>query len=470
MRSIGRSRIAVPVAIVLALLVLVVNETGYRSAQHFELASSDAVAARLALVQLRRQLVAAESAQRGYLITARPEYKAPFLQARAELQGKVEELQRRFGPDHPHAQAVRRLEKAAVERISELDEVLRLFELGDRERAVTLVLTDIGREKMDAVDENVELIESATLTAFLGHQARQQQALAWSHVGIAVLTLFGLLVVLASLRQLRLRESERAQQQAELQAERDKLETEVAARTAELTEIATHLQTVREDERGRLARELHDELGGLMTAAKVDVARLKNKLGAMPDSMSERIAHLVQLLDAAIALKRRIIEDLQPSALKHLGLQTALQIMCDEVARASEIEITTTIEDITLSEQRALTIYPLGPGGLDQRHQVRRGPASGGEPQPGRGHGGGHRRRRRPGLRHRGTRWLGPRAGRHALPDPFRRRPDAGGIGPRPRHDHPGFAAGIRLRGGAAGGPSQAVAAEGAVSRSPTTA
>lgn len=359
MRSIGRSRIAVPVAIGLALLVLVVNETGYRSAQHFDLASSDAVAARLALVQLRRQLVAAESAQRGYLITARPEYKAPFLQARAELQGKVEELQRRFGPDHPHAQAVRRLEKAAVERISELDEVLRLFELGDRERAVTLVLTDIGREKMDAVDENVELIESATLTAFLGHQARLQQALAWSHLGIAFLTLFGLLVVLASLRQLRLRESDRAQQQAELQAERDKLETEVAVRTAELTEIATHLQTVREDERGRLARELHDELGGLMTAAKVDVARLKNKLGAMPDSMSERIAHLVEMLDAAIALKRRIIEDLQPSALKNLGLQMALQIMCDEVARASELEITTTIEDIALSEQRALSIYRL---------------------------------------------------------------------------------------------------------------
>ncbi len=62
--------------------------------------------------------------------------------------------------------------------------------------------------------------------------------------------------------------------------ERDRLEQEVAARTAQLKELAQHLQTIREDERSRLARELHDELGALLTAAKLDVARLKSRLGA----------------------------------------------------------------------------------------------------------------------------------------------------------------------------------------------
>ena len=57
---------------------------------------------------------------------------------------------------------------------------------------------------------------------------------------------------------------------------------EVAARTAQLKELAQHLQTVREDERSHLARELHDELGALLTAAKLDVARLKSRLGPAP--------------------------------------------------------------------------------------------------------------------------------------------------------------------------------------------
>ena len=48
---------------------------------------------------------------------------------------------------------------------------------------------------------------------------------------------------------------------------------------AQLKELAQHLQTIREDERSRLARELHDELGALLTAAKLDAARLKSRLG-----------------------------------------------------------------------------------------------------------------------------------------------------------------------------------------------
>ncbi len=108
-------------------------------------------------------------------------------------------------------------------------------------------------------------------------------------------------------------------QQELLQAERERLEREVLRRTAELTELAQHLQTAREDERARLARDLHDELGALLTAAKLDVARIRPKLQqAMPEVLP-RIAHLVETLNAGIALKRRIIEDLRPSTLDQLA-------------------------------------------------------------------------------------------------------------------------------------------------------
>ena len=122
--------------------------------------------------------------------------------------------------------------------------------------------------------------------------------------------------------------------------ERDRLEGEVAARTAQLKELAQHLQTMREDERSRLARELHDELGALLTAAKLDVARLKSRLGASatPDA-AERLAHLNETLNGGIALKRRIIEDLRPSSLSNLGLVAALEILLREFAARSEIAV-----------------------------------------------------------------------------------------------------------------------------------
>ena len=90
----------------------------------------------------------------------------------------------------------------------------------------------------------------------------------------------GLLAFYLYLRQTTALKLAGEQQQAALQQERDLLEGQVRDRTASLAELATHLQQVREEERGHLARELHDELGALLTAAKLDVARLKSRLGA----------------------------------------------------------------------------------------------------------------------------------------------------------------------------------------------
>lgn len=100
------------------------------------------------------------------------------------------------------------------------------------------------------------------------------------------------------------------------------------SRTRELTDLALHLQRVREDERGHLARELHDELGGLLTAAKFDVARVRKRVDGSGPEVADCIRHLSQVLDAGIELKRRIIEDLRPSSLDTLGLQRRASTRC----------------------------------------------------------------------------------------------------------------------------------------------
>jgi signal transduction histidine kinase len=169
----------------------------------------------------------------------------------------------------------------------------------------------------------------------------------------------GLLAFYLYLRQTTALESAGEQQQKVLQQERDLLERQVRERTATLAELATHLQLVREEERGHLARELHDELGALLTAAKLDVARLKSRLGTQSPEVSQRLQHLTESLNSGIALKRRIIEDLRPSSLSNLGLTASLEILAREFSERSGVEITTGLEPVELDESSQLTVYRL---------------------------------------------------------------------------------------------------------------
>lgn len=88
------------------------------------------------------------------------------------------------------------------------------------------------------------------------------RALLIGRIGVALLSAVSLMALFMVLRQDQVLASQLLEQKRLVQAERDQLEIEVRERTAQLTELARHLQTAREDERQRLARDLHDELGG----------------------------------------------------------------------------------------------------------------------------------------------------------------------------------------------------------------
>jgi signal transduction histidine kinase len=117
----------------------------------------------------------------------------------------------------------------------------------------------------------------------------------------------------------------------------DEVERQVAHRTDELASLSAFLQTNAEREKASLARELHDQLGGILTPAKMDLAWLQARLGQDPE-FRERMGRLARLIDDGIDLKRRIIENLRPSLLDHLGLSAALEWYVEEACRAAGIE------------------------------------------------------------------------------------------------------------------------------------
>jgi signal transduction histidine kinase len=178
---------------------------------------------------------------------------------------------------------------------------------------------------------------------------------------VAVLASLLALVLYGRLRALQrsvLRQQEQQLEQARVQ-ERAQLDALVRQRTLQLTELTHHLQTAREDERSRLARNLHDDLGALLTSAKLDAARIRPRLaGAAPEAL-ERLAHLVEMLNGAIALGRRIIEDLRPSTLNNLGLAATLEILAREFAERSGVEVHCELAHVPLSPAAELVVYRL---------------------------------------------------------------------------------------------------------------
>jgi len=119
---------------------------------------------------------------------------------------------------------------------------------------------------------------------------------------------------------------------------------DIGRRTRELASLSAFLQTHYEREKARLARQLHDELGGILTPAKMDLSWLQGRLGATPE-YGERMNRLSKLIDQGIDLKRRIIENLRPSLLDHLGLASALQWYVDEACKSANLECNLRVAD-----------------------------------------------------------------------------------------------------------------------------
>jgi signal transduction histidine kinase len=177
--------------------------------------------------------------------------------------------------------------------------------------------------------------------------------------GVALFSVISLLALFLYMRQTFAFEQQQEEVQRMVQAKRDRLEIEVAQRTAQLSELTHHLQTAREDERNRLARNLHDDLGSLLTAAKLDAARIKSRLANTAPEALELLAHLVQTLNASVALGRSIIEDLRPSALSNLGLVATLEILAREFAEQSGVQVHCALEPVELETSAELMVYRL---------------------------------------------------------------------------------------------------------------
>ena len=185
-----------------------------------------------------------------------------------------------------------------------------------------------AREALAMLRESDEYIPFVIVSGFIG----EENAIALMKEGASDFVMKDKLARLAPV-------IERELQDAAVRRERKQADRELLASRAQLRELAAYLQTVREEERTRIARELHDELGQMLTAVKLDAMWLSGNLSSKNPGVAEKITAMSALIDETLDAMRRVAADLRPTMLDDLGLVAAVEWLTEEFAKRSGIGI-----------------------------------------------------------------------------------------------------------------------------------
>ena len=123
--------------------------------------------------------------------------------------------------------------------------------------------------------------------------------------------------------------------------------------------LNSHLETIREDERAFIAREIHDQLGQQLTALKMDASWISKKVAINDKQATDRLSSMVLLIDETVKTVRRIASDLRPGILDDLGLMAALEWQSTEFEKRTGIKLAfnTTVTDIDPGKKCSTDIF-----------------------------------------------------------------------------------------------------------------
>jgi signal transduction histidine kinase len=353
-----RGRFWLPILLLLALAAISVNESTYQHSHSTLTRGIDLTDARLQAASTLQLLTDAESSARQYITSANADDQQAFKAAMAELPLAQEGVFRLIAKVDPQGLVslaeVRSLilaRMAALNSWVALAAVSPLTQLSPQAPPPFQALPSSETSRAQHLALRAAFDQLLQRAAAVQHTARVSlySAMMLSRVAVHALVLMSVLGLVLWSRQLHKSDKEK-------DSARQLLATQVDERTAELRQLAGHLENAREDERGHLARELHDDMGGLLTAMKLELARLR-RVPELPAAALERVLSIERRLNDGIALKRRIIENLRPSSLDQLGLSVALEMLCADVASNLGIPVVANLQTVRLNKDAELTVY-----------------------------------------------------------------------------------------------------------------
>jgi len=310
-----------------AIVLLIFAELGYQRLESAAQRVAGALELQSALYETQSLVVDAETGQRGFLLTGREEYLVPYRDALPKIEQtgtRLRELARTIGTPELQDSATR-LNVLIGKRLAEMEATLALYDRSGRDVALELMNTGIGRRTMDEIRAQVAVMVTQQRDLWSEGASRWSRDLSVIRIGLQAMTAFTIVLLLVVWMLVRRETLRREAERLRLADEQARLEGVVEDRTAELSELSNYLQTVREEEKARIARDLHDEMGGILVTAKMDVASAAKKVAASDAETATRLARASKSIDDGIAVTRRITEDLRPTLLDNLGIAAALE-------------------------------------------------------------------------------------------------------------------------------------------------
>jgi signal transduction histidine kinase len=367
MNSIARQMLVAALLLAAVIVLFVAAESGQRRLEEAGRRVQEGAQRAGALADVWQLLRQAESSQRGYILLDDPEYLVPY----QEASGNFAQAQRRLDLAFANAPAPVRADIEEVERLSgekftEMRAALEAYRTGGRSAAIELVRQRASARTMEKIDDRVRDIRTRG-TQLLLDASRSWQTSRFVNLTITSTALItsvalGLLLIRLALRHMRSKELEAA----ELAQRRAELETLVERRTEELSELSTHLQSVAEQEKAALSRELHDELGGLLVAARMDVSWLEDQMANNDPQVRSHFKRVHEALQTGVEVKRRVVENLRPSLLDNLGLFPALRWQVADSCGRAGLKYTERYpaEEVTLTPEASIAVFRIVQEGL----------------------------------------------------------------------------------------------------------
>jgi signal transduction histidine kinase len=348
------TKLLVPLALgcALSVSVLVFSERSHdRLAQANQLITRS-LETQSAATQLLALITGAETAQRGFLLTDRTQYLEPYLAAVPQIDPNLRRLKELTAHSPEQREHAAQLAKLVGEKLTELQATLTLYKKKGPEAAQALIETDVGRRTMDGIRKEVGFLQQAQGAELIQRSSRWNQDVANARFGMTLITVFNLMLIVGifALAGREIVQRERI---------RRSLEEQVRERTAELSALSSNLQNLQEEERVRIAHDIHDELGSILVSAKMDLSWIYARLKDQDGALAQKLGRAMASLDEGVDIKRRIIEDLRPTVLDNLGLAAAIDWYVNHTCERGNLkcEVIVTPTDLQLPSGISIAFF-----------------------------------------------------------------------------------------------------------------
>lgn len=317
------------------------------------------------LQQLRTSLNLAESAQRGYLLTQRQELVTTFNQ---EIEASRRHIRKIEGLFNGQTVVMRgkqeqnwliALNSTLEAKNAEMKLAISLVQSGKAEEAMQVIKLDQGVIEMARFMQYSQILLNQQREAQAQLVKKREQTIVITRIALVGTALILLLLVIMVIRQLVQEMNSRDHLRQQLARDCAAYEERIRSNSYMMKTLALDYQSDVERARQKLARDLHDELGSILTATKMDISWTIRRVKDQDPEIVEKLDKTMRYLNQGIQFKRQVVQNLHPSIITTIGFWPALKSLIEDMAERNDwkLDLILPNEQIELPETLGLIAY-----------------------------------------------------------------------------------------------------------------